>query len=309
MNYGEILSRGFQITWRYKVLWLFGFLAGLYTQFPNVNIEFLPPEARRELEKFVFNPIFLPTLLGVLSLFVLLSVVVAILKALGRSALVDQVNQIEEGVPPSARDGWGASKRFGGRVFWIAFLLGLPGVGLFLVGLVPLLFILATVLLRLTSVGSVNVGGPLILVWLSAWFIPYCCIAILIGIFFGLIRNLSERVCVLENHSAWDSICGGWKLLRKQSGSVLVMWFILAMINMGLIVFFLIPMFVLLLMLIVPFVAMVQIIQTSLPLVVIIGYIVIVVIIWGYWSAINSVTEPFFSGCWTLAYRQWTGGV
>ena len=29
MNYGEVLSRAWQIIWKYKVLWIFGILAGL----------------------------------------------------------------------------------------------------------------------------------------------------------------------------------------------------------------------------------------------------------------------------------------
>jgi hypothetical protein len=126
-------------------------------------------------------------------------------------------------------------------------------------------------------------------------------------VFFGLIKILAERVCVIENRTVWESIRNGWKLLREQSGSVLVMWLILTLINAGLVIFFFIPMFGLIFVLLAPLLAMLKIVPASLPLFVISVYFIDIVIIWIYWTATTSVTESFFSSCWTLAYRQWRG--
>ncbi len=309
MNYGEILQRGFQITWRYKVLWLFGLLAGLFIRFPNINIQYLPPEARREIEQFVLSPVFIPLLVGVLLLFLLVGLLVSVLKAFGRSGLVNLVDQVEEGATPSAQAGWSAAKRYGWRLFLISLLLGIPGFVLILISFVPLLVLSPVILLGLVNIAPNSLPWPALLALFSAWFIPFCCVGILVGVFFGLIKILAERVCVIEKRPVWESIRLGWRLLREQPGSVLVMWFILTLINTGLVVFFLIPMFGLVFLLLAPLLAMLQIVPTSLPLFVISAYFIDMVIIWIYWTAISSVTEPFFSGCWTLAYRQWVGKV
>ena len=65
-NFGEVLTRAWQITWKFKVLWIFGILAGcargggggsggggntgVETQGPN-----LPPQMERWFETFAQN--------------------------------------------------------------------------------------------------------------------------------------------------------------------------------------------------------------------------------------------------------------
>jgi len=40
MDYGEVLSKAWQITWKYKVLWIFGILAGCGGQFGNNSFNY-----------------------------------------------------------------------------------------------------------------------------------------------------------------------------------------------------------------------------------------------------------------------------
>jgi hypothetical protein len=286
---------------------LYGFLAGLFIRFPNVNIQLLPLEAQREIEQFVLSPVFIPSLVGILILFLLVGLLVSLLKAFGRSGLVKLIDQVEVGVTPTAQAGWSAAKRYGWRLFFISLLLGLPGFVLILFSILPLLVLSPVLLLGFVNIESNSLPWPALLGLLSAWIIPFCCVGIIVGVFFGLIKILAERVCVIENRTVWESIRNGWKLLREQSGSVLVMWLILTLINAGLVIFFFIPMFGLIFVLLAPLLAMLKIVPASLPLFVISVYFIDIVIIWIYWTATTSVTESFFSSCWTLAYRQWRG--
>lgn len=117
---GNVLRRTWEITWRHKVLWLFGFLASLNTRFRfDVESE-IPPvrHLRHWVAEFVSSPSFGPVVVGLFLFFLLVSLVFSILKALGRSGLVNQVNQIENGSTPTVQAGWQAAKRYGWRVFW-----------------------------------------------------------------------------------------------------------------------------------------------------------------------------------------------
>jgi hypothetical protein len=54
-----------------------------------------------------------PAVVSLFLLLLLVSLVFSILKALGCSGLVDQVNQIENGSTPTVQAGWQAAKRYG----------------------------------------------------------------------------------------------------------------------------------------------------------------------------------------------------
>lgn len=240
MDYGNILRRAGEITWRHKLLWLFGFLASLNTRFRfDVDSE-IPPvrHLRHWAAEFVSSPSFGPVVVSLFLFFLLVSLVFSILKALGRSGLVDQVNQIENGFTPTVQAGWQAAKRYGWRVFWISFLLGLPTLVLMMVGLLPLIIPLILLVLGLTGAGP---GGLSVFEPWSQFlicFTPACCLGVLLGEFLGVIGALAERVCILEDRSVWESITGGWELLRDKFAPVAVLWLILVGVRVGIVVLF-----------------------------------------------------------------------
>jgi len=303
MAYGEILGRALKITWRHKALWLFGFLASLFIRFPDVNEPMLPPEAKRWLAGFVRSPSFFLAVGGLVLFIALTAVGVSLLQALGRAGLVDQVNRLEQGTPPTVRAGWSAARRYGWRVFWIAFLLGLPVLALIMIGLAPLIATVVTLLPGLPG----PAGGPPAsdaLLWSLAYFAPFCLAGALLGVFLGLINTLAERVCVVEDRRVWESIRRGWALLRKRFGALVVLWLILAGIHAGLMFVVFIPTFLLLIPVIFSFVVLVRSLANVTALVWIVGYLFFTVVIWVIGMTIGSISEPFFSGCWTLTYRQ-----
>jgi hypothetical protein len=115
MDYGYILRRAWQILWQHKILWLFGFLASLGGRFRfDLRMEDLPPEAQRRIAEFVSSPRFVPVAVGFVLLMLLIGLALALLNALGRAALVDQVNRVEDGGLPTVRTGWEVGRAAGG---------------------------------------------------------------------------------------------------------------------------------------------------------------------------------------------------
>ncbi|MBC7251799.1 MAG: hypothetical protein H5T62_16165 [Anaerolineae bacterium] len=293
MDYGNILSRAWRITWDHRVLWLFGLLASLSFEF-RLNVDNLPPSTQQWLREVASHPAFGPVVAGIIVLSLLVELLLAVLNALGRAALVDQVNRIEEGNPVSASSGWEAGKRYGWRVFLIAFLLGLPSMVIILAGLVPVL--IASV--RDGWISGEGVPNIVNLVFLC--FVPSCCLAAVLGIVLNTIGALAERTCVLEGRSVWQSIRGGWELLRDNLGSVGMLWLILLGLRIGISLILGIPACLLVTLAVVPTMLLMQeSLSAGLA-----GLCGVAFLFWVAGTAVNSVIETFFSTCWTLGYRD-----
>ena len=113
-----------------------------------------------------------------------------------------------------------------------------------------------------------------------------------------MIKELAERVCVLENRSVWSSIKGAFALLRDRTGPVLATWLILAGITIGLFIVLAVPMCMLILFASIPLRLMRSYGAARLAAS---GFMLI--LLWLVVVAIGSVTRSFFSSAWTLSYR------
>lgn len=304
MGYGAILNRAAQIAWRHKVLWLFGLLASLGNRFQSsVDYDYLPPELQHWLGGFLTSPWVIP----VLAFFLLLALAMAVLAALGRAALVDQVNRIEDGGTVTVGGGWQAAKRYGWRVFWIGFLLGLPSLLLILAGLMPLLIVtLPMAVDGLRGMPVTYSTADLLLGTTIGCVVPACCLAVALAIVLDLLRTLAERVCVLEDHGIWESITGGWRLMRAQAGQVAVLWLILVLLGLLLVIATIV---VVVLALVFPAILLDSLVSDIAPAMAVVGFLALGFLGWLLTLVIGAAFEPFFSGCWTLAYRQWHGGI
>ena len=303
---GISCSRAWRIAWKYKVLWLYGFLVSLFFRLPSdIRYEMLPREMQRAARDFVTGPNFLPYLVRTTLFFMLISLGISVLKAIGRSALAHLVDRAEAGETPTVQAGWTAARRYGWRVFWLAFLLGLPVLVVMLIGLAPFVATLVGFLKGATN--PLDRPSPDFLLQSLACFAPFCCFGAALGLFLGVINAIAERAVVLEDRSIRESIAVGWRLLRENSGAVLVLWVILAVIHFGVFSIVFLPLMLTTAPLIAGLVIGVKAAQELSPWVFISGYLCISAIFWLVFMFVGSVTEPFFSGCWTLAYRQWTG--
>ena len=192
MDYGHVLSRAWEITWRWKVLWILGFLAGLGSggggggggSYSGDGSEFgeVPPE-----------------LIGLIAALVCLAILIAIaiwvVSVIARGGLVAGVQQVEEEGSTTFGQAW----RVGAARFWSLFGIGIlaaiPFIILLITGIIVLVLIFVGSGLAIDSSGAV--GGLGIATGIICGG-AFCCGKIILAIVLEQIRVYAERAAVLE---------------------------------------------------------------------------------------------------------------
>jgi hypothetical protein len=236
MDHLKVLKRSFEITWRYRALWVFGILLALTTRggggggggggSGNAGRQpSLPPAGGIHAPQI--PPQIVSTLIvigiGVACVILLLIVASLVVRYVAETALIRMVNDHEEtGEQRSVRQGlrWGWS-RTSLRLFLIDLVVMLP----LIVGFILLLLLaLAPLLLWTTGsrpagiVGTVAAIGLVVLLVLL--FIAVIAVASLLIHFF-------RRVCALEEVGVRESIRRGYTLVRRHLKDVAIMWLIM----------------------------------------------------------------------------------
>lgn len=241
MNIGEVLSRSWKITWKYKVLWIFGILAGCasgggsggggnglsYTYDKGD----LPPWLD-SVQRFNINvPDWQIALIVIMAiLFTLLLIVLFIfLGTVGKVGLIRGAQQADgDAEKITFRELFSGSMRYFWRVFGLYLLVGI-------------LIIVAIVILTLLGImGSVVTLG-LALICL----IPLACVLVPVFWFVWVIVEQASIAIVVEDLGIMDGLRRGWEVVRLNLGVMIVMALILV-IGIGLIggIIISIPMFV-----------------------------------------------------------------
>lgn len=240
-NFGEVLTRAWQITWKYKVLWIFGILAGCtnggggggggggnsgYRVGPSDSE--LPPEMKRffySMENFVgWVEDNLWLFIAIMVLIFLVVIIFSIfLGTIGRISLIIGSYEAEQGAEKLVfGELFSTSMPYFWRVFGLSFLVGLA----FLILLLPII---------LVGVLSAGVGFLCLL--------PLLCLLIPVGIAVGIIIEQANRAIVLEDLSMFDGLKRGWEVARSNVGSIIVMALILFGIGLVLGIVIALPIF------------------------------------------------------------------
>jgi hypothetical protein len=307
-----VLRRAWKITWRHKALWLFGLLVSLGTVGTRAGVgsgsrweqstRALPPEVRRAIADFLSSPYFTVAVVALALLALTIGVGLALLSALGRAALVDQVRAAEERGLVDVRTGWQAGRRYFWPVFLLRLLLGLP---VAVVTLIGVLLVVGTWLLT----GGREQPEALMssffipLLTLVACLLPAICLAVLLSIPLSVLQRLAVRACVLEGHSVRQSIVRAWAMLWQHLGRLTLVWLILAGVGIGVMIVIGLPLALVALSL----AAAALLTMFISPLLSIVLGLIIGLAVWLLGATFNSVVETFTSAVWTLAYRELTG--
>jgi hypothetical protein len=303
MDYGKVLSRAWEITWRWKVLWILGFLASLGNGFgSSSNVTYSTDSS--DWWGRSYGPYIPPHVIGILIAVACLAFVIAIalwvISVIARGGLIAGVQQVED--ENSTR--FGRAWRVGASRFWTLFglsiLTALPTFILVLLGIgVLALLIVGTVgafdtseaLGALGITASVACGGIL------------CCGAIFLSIVLTQIRVYGERAAVLEGLGWIEAFKRGWQVLKENLVPTILLWIIFLFIGFAL-----------------GALILAAIMAFGAPLAAIFGYgrvepggwivapiccgglLVIVAL-----ALVGSVVETFTSATWTLTYRELTG--
>lgn len=301
MDFGEIFSKAWKIVWNHKILWLFGLLAGCSARGgggsgSGMNYSFgqrdfgngpdgMPP-FMREFANFFEN---LPAWVYVLfAIAVLMLVLLGLfLGAIGRIGLVRGTAQADDGAQRlTLSELWNGSLPYFWRVFWLNALIMVAVIVIFLIVLIPGI-ILTTVTLGL---------GIICL-------IPLICVLAIAAWLLGVVVEQSIVAIVTENLGVMDGLARGWKVVRANLGSYVVMALIVAV--GGGIVGFLIAIPVLFIM--VPiFIGMLS--QTDAMMsggVVVAGILFLLYL--PFALLFGAVLQAYIGAVWTLVFRRLSG--
>lgn len=230
MNYGEVLSRAWQIIWKHKALWIFGILAGCASsgggggQGNLINYSFgsneMPPGMEnffRQFEQLTDGQIALIAGVGFV-LMIFLIVLAIFLSTVGRIGLYRGTMLADRG---DASLPFGELFRGAMPYFWRVFFLNL------LLGLV--IFVIVLLLIGVGILGTVITFGIAFLC-----LIPLMCLAIPVGWLVWIWVEQANIAIVVENLRITEALRRGWQVFRDNLGIMIVMGLIL-IVGFGLI--------------------------------------------------------------------------
>ena len=223
MDHFKVLKRAWEITWRYRALWIFGIILALTAGGGgggNGNVTVPGPQERFPEIDVPGPPVWLIlTVIGVIVLFaIVFTIASAIAGYVSENALIKMVDEREEtgtehGVKEGFRLGW---SRSAWRFFLIDLVTRVP-MAILIVGMI--LVALAPLLLLLTESQVVNILGVVLtigLVFLIAF------LGILLGIALSLLQHFFRRVCAIEDVGVFESIAEGARFTLGHIGDILI---------------------------------------------------------------------------------------
>lgn len=247
MNYGDLLKRAARLTWRYKVLWIFGILLALTaggggggggsSVANSGNGAGAMPPAFSGFE--MPGPEFWAGVAGVFALccclLLILAVVATIVQYVARTALYRSVDQIEEtGATLTWRQGFrlGWSNR-ALRMFLLDLLVGIVAVVASLILLTLAAAPLLLLLFRSDLATALGIAGT---IGLEILVILVIVVAIII---INVLQQFWRREIALADRTVGEALSLGTRLARRKAGDVAVFWLLMAVIGVvfGLVLF------------------------------------------------------------------------
>jgi len=235
-NFGEVLTKAWQIIWKHKVLWIFGILAGCgqgggagngggggNTGF-NTSPRNLSPQVMQWFNSIEQN---IRTYVAIaIALICVIWIITLFLSTVGKVGLIRGTSLADEGEENLIFGQlFSESMPYFWRVLGLTLILALP---VFIFALAIAAFVIFAVVGAAAS-GSGNES----LAALGIIPIMIGCVCLLIPVMFVLrmIFRQAERAVVLEDMAVLPSISRGWEVFRANLGPVIVMAIILAIIG------------------------------------------------------------------------------
>lgn len=240
MNHTDLISRAWTITWRYRVLWIFGILLTLTSSGGSNGSSSLNAVFRGDPTETGL-PALLPGLepfnagfwLGVMTfcccLLLIWIVVAVIVQYVARTALYRSVDQIEAtGSAPAWRAGFrlGWSNR-AFRLWLLDLIIGIPFV---IVAIVVLTLGASPLLLLLIDDTVVRVLGVALTIGLELLLVLLLVIAVVI---LGVLKQFWSREIALADFGIGQAFAAGYALVRSRVKDVGIMWLLMTAIGLG----------------------------------------------------------------------------
>ena len=298
MNYGDLLSEAFRLTWRNRFLWFFGFFVGGASF--NVPSNFggqqgAPFEAAPGPVRWISENLALFLTL-VIALVVVIALVFIVLAMLSHGALAESVAALHRGESRRFGLAWRAGTANFWRVLWLKGLIFLMALGLALLILLPVGLGVVAVLAATDSTG-VRVLFIVLLVLVG--------FLALIFVFlpFAIINQFALRELVVGRRRVLESIGSGFGLFRGNIGRSLLVWLLQLGVMLGLGIATLVVVVILGAILLGPAIALFAAEQTTAAVVIgIVGGLLFLVPLFVISGALSAFNHTY----WTLAYLRLT---
>lgn len=302
MDFSKVLRRAWEITWRWKVLWILGFLAALGNGGGggggNYTFDSSDWDPGYGYQAPSIPPGVVGAIIAVACLAIIFAIALWVVSVIARGGLIAGVHQIEEEGATTFGQAWRAGASRFWTLFGIGILAAVPMLILIVVGIV--VFVVGMV--SGASVADYSEGGAV------AILLPtilcggvFCCGAIILAIVLAQIRIYAERAAVLEGLGWIEAFVRGWDVLKSNLGPTIIFWIIFFVIGLALALVIVAIIF----MLMIPFIAIVANVDPGLWMVVpgCCGGLLAIIIA----ALVSAIVETFVSSTWTLAYREMTG--
>lgn len=263
MDYGRIIRRALEITWRYKVLWIFALLVTLFGGFQGGNsglsstsntirYDVNSGDIQRWWNGLPGGPFgginapnwgaILGAIAGVLAVLVIIALILTIVGIIVRytsmGAMIGMVDEVERGGDTSFRSGLSRGWSRFLRLFAINLLLGVAT----FIALIPMFVALILgVGLIVGPVVAMTSGGralpPMGVLWIIIVALAMLALIIVYAIaltgLVTLLREYAFRACVIERRGVFDSLGMAWRLFRTRFGDSLLLWLFMVGINLA----------------------------------------------------------------------------
>lgn len=301
MDYGKIFSRAWQITWRWKVLWIFGFLASLGSGGGSGGGGSSGMDNSRGpggFPDFDISPEIGGLIIALVCVALIIALVFWVLSIISRGALIAGVQQVED----EGKTTFGSAWRVGLSRFWTIF-----GVG-FLAGLPIIITLVALIGLGIAVIAGAGFNFDFdaperalaVILPALACLIPLACVVLVLAVVLSQIQIYAERAAILEGKGWIDAFKRGWQVLKTNLGPTIVFWLIFLVIG-GIFAAIIIGG---ILAMALPVMALVGNNDPgALAIITMCGGLLVGVVIF---SVVGAIVQTFTSATWTLAYRQIT---
>jgi membrane-anchored glycerophosphoryl diester phosphodiesterase (GDPDase) len=293
LNFGEVLTRAWQIIWKHKVLWIFGILAscargggggssgGGNSRYQSGSGE--SPFSGGQIESFMDKVgTFLQENWWVIAIFVLVILLLSLLSyflgMMGRIGLIRGTAQADKGAETlTFAELWAESLPFFWRIFGLNFLIGLA----FFIIFIPLI---------LFGVLTAGIGFLCI--------IPLLCVMVPISWAVMAIVEQAQNAIVLEDLTMLDGFKRGWEIAKANVVPILIMMLILGVGSTILGLIIALPVIVA----VVPLIVGADKLQQSLTPVYITA--ACCVVYFPILLAFNGILTAYIQSTWTLTYLR-----
>ncbi len=305
MDHVGIIKRAWEITWKYKALWILGLFVGggggggggsnfgsrgsgngadLSRQFGGGE------QALRWLEANLVAIVVVATVL------VLIGLIWWVLAIAAHGGLIWMSNEAAEGRRRRAMEGWGTGFHFWGRTFLIGLVLALPLIVIALV--IGALFAGTIVAVIAGAQGAQNAGGAAAAGVLGICGLVAVAIIVIVplAILIGVLFELALRHGVLEDMRTGDAIRAAWHDVRQRFKDVALMWLVL----LGIGIVYGIVVGIAAVVVVVPIVG--AAVVGAWPLSVVLGLVLFAALLF-----VGAIYSSFFSTSWTVFFRRLTG--